>query len=310
MPDTPRAIPEHYRRQFSDQWEQQIQQADSKFSDAGMLDSTWTAKEKVFTDLSKVEFTETTGQRFGSTNAQEIGGGKRKGFKRKFDCAVKFDQYDKEFLENMGLPDSEVMQAMRMAWNRRLDDIFIDAAIAQSIGGAEPYITPLAFPVSQVVPVNYVKPQAALGSNSGMTIWKLLETKTRFEKLDLDLDREEVCLAISPEEEQQLMLYVESAPNETWAKMVAAWFERKEAKLLGLFKVIKTNRLPLNSSTDVRTCVAFCKKGFTLSSDSFDIKMDILATEKHALQIASYGQKGAVRRYDERVIHLPCDRTP
>lgn len=307
------AVPEHYRRQFQNQWDQQVQQMESRFKVAGIIDSSWTAKEKVFSDLNIVEWHENN-SRFGKTNAEEIDGGKRKGIKRKFNVARKFDRTDKEFLEQMGLPDSEVMQAMRAGWERKLDDVFIDAAGADSLGGVEPYITPVPFPNSQVIPVNYVKPQAALGSNSGLTFWKVAETKARFERLDLDLSREELFLAISPDEEQQLLLQAESAPNDVWAKAVFSWYDAvargQDAKLLGLFKVIKSNRLPVNAGTDIRTCYAFTRKAFTMSSDSFEIKIDILPTENHSLQIAGYAHKGVFRRYDERVVAIPCDRSP
>ncbi len=65
----------------------------------------------------------------------------------------------------------------------------------------------------------------------------------------------------------QLGLDAESASNDAWAKIVPKWVEMymtgsKETKLLGMFRVIESNRLAEDSGTGVQTALAFCKRGF------------------------------------------------
>jgi hypothetical protein len=84
----------------------------------------------------------------GGTNPEEVTGGKRKGYKRFFESLTARTRTC-----SMNLPDSEVMQAMKMGWNRKMDDVFIDAAIAAALGGADPFNTPLPLPSSSQVAI-------------------------------------------------------------------------------------------------------------------------------------------------------------
>jgi hypothetical protein len=102
---------------------------------------------------------------------------------------------------------------------------------------------------------------------------------------------------------------VETSPNDIWAQVIAQWLKDRNQSLMGFRPIIST-RLPLNTTNDVRTCVAFTRRAFTLSSDHMEIKINELPSERHCIQIAAYAQKGAVRRYDERVQLIFCDQSP
>ena len=51
----------HFREQVKDTFEEGIQQTVSKFQEAGIVDSDWTADQLVFRTRGTLQFTETTG---------------------------------------------------------------------------------------------------------------------------------------------------------------------------------------------------------------------------------------------------------
>jgi hypothetical protein len=124
-----------------------------------------------------------------------------------------------------------------------------------------------------------------------------------------------MVLAMSSDEEVQLMLSAEEAKTDAWAMVTMEWFKQrlagnKEAKLMG-FRVVSSERLEEDTDTGVRTCVAFAKRAFCVSPISgVETKMDILPKDRHALQVAAYSKFGAFRVFDEMVIKIPCDPSP
>lgn len=305
-------IPEHTRQQFQDAFLAAVQQNDSKFSAVTNIDPAWTAPQYT-KRMADTQDWFVNNSRFGKNTAKEFEAGFRSGFKQNLDMRpVKFDRNDQKLLDTIALPTGQVIQDAMAGLNRLRDDLFIDAALADSLGGARPHITPTAFPVGNVVPVNYVKPGTAVGSNSGLHIWKILRAKTKFEKAFVDLDREELVLAISPDDKTNLLLTAEAAPNEAWAKTVLSWFEKYEggdrmAKLHG-FQVITTTRL--NVASNITSCLAFAKRAFCWAPISgVETKIDILAESRHAIQVAAYAEFGVFRVFDEMVLELPCDNT-
>lgn len=308
-------IPEHTRRQLQDGFEAAIQQEEAKFAQVTNVDPAWTAKQYVkrMRDTNEWRVNNT---RFGVTNAEEFEAGFRSGFWNLLEATPKkFDRADQKLLDTIPLPTGPVIDDMRMGLSRIKDDLFIAAATADSLGGAEPYITPTAFPVGNVIAVNYVRPGVALGANSGLTPWKILAARQFFKAQHIDFDREEMVLAISSEEEMQLMLSAEAASNDAWAKVTLEWFKmrlggNKEAKLMG-FRVVESERLAVDSGTGVRTCVAFAKRAFCSSPiTGIETHIDVLPTKRHAIQVAAYAQWGCFRVFDEMVLKLPCDPSP
>lgn len=305
-------IPEHTRQQFQDAFLAAVQQNDSKFSAVTNIDPAWTAPQYT-KRMADTQDWFVNNSRFGKNTAKEFEGGFRSGFKQNLDMRpVKFDRNDQKLLDTIALPTGRVLQDAMAGLNRIKDDLFIDAALAPSLGGPRPHITPTNFPASQVVPVNYVKPGTAVGSNSGLHIWKILRAKTLFEKAFVDLDREELVLAISPDDKTNLILSAEAAYSESWAKTVLAWFEKYEGgdrmhKLHG-FQVITTTRL--NVASNITSCLAFAKRAFCWAPvGGVQTHIDVLAESRHAIQVAAYAEFGVFRVFDEMVLELPCDNT-
>jgi hypothetical protein len=311
MPDPSYNIPEHYPRQFSTNFGQEIQQADSRFKECIDPEARWTGKEFIFRDLSQNTWSRSD-TRGGTTVARETKASFRRMFKKKVEAeAIEFYEWDEELLAQIVHPRSAEMQAMRNGYERAFDDLCIEACYEDSFGGPEPHITNQVFPAAQKIDVQYGTPSAPnSGVNKPMTSWKLFRAKKMFEQLNLDLSREEVKLAISPDEEEDLLVEAQSAPNSTWSQMIMNYFNAKtqgvgDPKLLGVFSVIKTTRLPVVSN--IRTCFAFLRSGFVKSAaDDVKSSLDRIPQDKNKLLLQGSAMVGIARRYDEKFIWIPC----
>jgi hypothetical protein len=190
---------------------------------------------------------------------------------------------------------------MRRAWMRKQDDVFIEAAMAQALGGPKPYITAQANPAFMTIPVDWAKTAINAGVNSALTIWKIQEAKRRMRINDVDLDSEMLCLAISPDMEIAWMTHAQNANNDTFAKIVATYLENPSKGILGC-KVIVTNKLTRSStSTSIQQALIFTKRAFKVNAPSYEIKIDELPGERHATSLVAYAKVGVVRRWDELV---------
>jgi hypothetical protein len=298
-------IPENYMRAFSAIWGHTVQQETAKLANIVTIDE-FEGKEKIYTDLNKVEFVKKRG-RLQKTISQEASSEKRKMTRQDFSCHIIFDRGDNQLLGMLGEPTSEIQVEMRYAFQRSMDDGLIEAASGTVYGGADPYVTPITLPNAQKVAVNYV----ASGSpaNSGLTPDKLQAAIKRFEDQDLDVNGEDFVLAIGPKQKEDLFQYVKTAPSSAYAMMIGKWLNNPNEKLFG-FTVIVSTRLALNSGTDVRTCLAWSRRGIYAAPSEMEVMIDVLPEQEHARLISSYGQWGFMRRYEERVLEIYCDESP
>lgn len=294
------AIPEHYRRQFENNWNHVVQQQISRLRGKVTV-CNFSGKEKIMTDLDEVEFEKRQG-RLTKSNPKEITANKRKITKEEFKCQIILDRKDGDYLEQLGSPDSEIMESMRMAWNRAVDSGIVLAADATVYGGAEPYVTPITLPAGQTVAVDLG------GSNEGLTPDKINQMVKILEDQEIYPDEEECYIAIGPQQKLDLIAYVAASPNDVWAQMIAPFIKGESNKLFGL-NVVQSNRLSVDGS-DIRTVPVWSKRGIYAAPDTMTIKIDELPQQDHAIQIAAYSEYGFARRYEERVGLILCDESP
>ncbi len=305
MPDPYVTIPDNYPRTWSINFDQEIQQTSSKFKEMADGEMRWTGKEYLFRNLSQNNWTRND-TRGGTTVARESKTSIRRMFKKKCEAeAIEFYEWDKELLDSVVLPTSPEMQAMTAGWERQFDDLCIEACYEDSYGGPEPYTTAQPFPASQKIAVDYNTPAAAPAGSKPMTSWKLRRAERMFLDLNLDLTKEEACVAMSPAEAEDLLVEAAAAPNTPWAQQFMQWDADKNRKLFGIFKVIMTTRLPVVSG--IRTCVAFLRSGFVKSATT-DVKssLDRIPQDKNKLLLQGSAMVGVARRYDEKFIWIPC----
>lgn len=307
MPDTPLYMTSQFRAQVKDVFEASVQQTQSVFEGAGVVDSEWKARQMVFRTRSTVEWTETTGKRGGDTQQNEFSSGFRSGWKRRFEYAMQFDKNDGRDLYSANLPDSEVQQDMSYGWKRRVDDIILEAAAKDNFGGDDPYITQTAPPAYMTIPVTWNQLSDPGTTNTNLTMWKLLEAKKRMRNNHISFEQEMPTIGISPEMEQAWIFYAQSSNNSFFAKMLANWLDNpKENKVLG-FRVVISERL--RTSVGNQQAVVYTQKAFKMSPMDYDFHVDVLPEHRHGIQLAGYAELGVVRRWDERVILIWCDPT-
>lgn len=298
-------ITEAFRQSFNDTFKASIQQDKSRFEGIGISDSTWQGQTHTWAERAPLTIRETTGQRGGKTQTEEVKLGKRSGFVRSFEGAAQLDRADQGKLFQSDRLDSGIITELRAAWNRAKDDCFIEAAIAQALGGATaPFMTPQALPSHMTIPVNFQKLPGQSGSNTGLTLYKIQEAITRMKQLDVMLDSNQFFIAISPAQEQSWIIYTQSAKTDHFARLLGPWANDRTQPVLGC-RVIVTNRL--KTVAGITTAIVGTNQAFKLGPMSETIEIDKLPGERHAVQFAGYFQIGLAREYDELVKLLPSD---
>ena len=306
MPN-PHYIPEEFRTEFSTNVEYAIQQDQSVLFPKAKADN-FKGKEKVYTKQESTSMERRTG-RLRQTVLSEATFQNRKAYKEEFVKHFVFDEWDEELLGELGRPDSETIQTLKMAWERAKDDAIISASTGIVYGGVRPHTTEIPLPDTQKVAVGYKGPGVAT-ANIGLIPQKLIRACSIFEENELDPLRYDTYVTINPKAKESLLQAVEAAPNEVWAKMCIPWLEGRESKLFGLIPVM-TNRLALDSGTDVDTLFAWNKmQGIWTASEKLTIKIDVRPDLEHALQISAYGQLSAHRHDELAVVQISCDRSP
>ena len=303
-------IPEFAVRAFDSRWGHIVQQMVAKLRDKVTVD-TFEGKEKVYKDLSTLVWTERL-TRLSDSTPQEIEGYKRKLSKRDFKCQVIFDRKDKDYIQSeLSKPGSDTETAMRASWNRKVDEMIVAAVIATVYGGPDPYVTAITVPNSRTVAVDYVP--SGVAANSGMTPWKIINLKKKFELAEVFIDgegAEEAFLALSPKQIEDLWTFVGADhKTEAWTAPLTRFLAGETDKLFG-FTVKKSNRLTLDPVTDIRTCVAWTKAAIMVAPENTIIRVDELPEKDHAIQLAGYADYGAMRRYEEKVGVIYCDESP
>lgn len=304
MPN-PHYIPEEFRTEFSTNVEYAIQQDQSVLFPKAKADN-FKGKEKVYTKQESTSMERRTG-RLRQTVLSEATFQNRKAYKEEFVKHFIFDEWDEELLGELGRPDSETIENLKMAWEVAKDEAFVSAATGTVYGGVRPHTTEITLPDTQKVAVNYTG-IGVTPANTHLTPAKLIRAAAIFEDNHLDPMRYPTYVAINPTAKEQLLQYVSTSPNDVWAKMCIPWLEGKDSKLFGLTPIMTTN-LAYNSSTEIDTLFAWNeKKGIYTASEKLSIKIDVRPDLEHALQISAYGQL-SVHRHDELgVVQISCDR--
>ena len=301
------SVPDNIRAHFATQWGEAVQQLDAQLSNTMEIESRWTAKDFYFDDVESFEWVEETG-RHEATNPTEVELSKIRGTKRYMKVAKIFGRRDNEWLQTIGTPQGEVMNAMKAGFMRQLDTRCITASSESKYAGPENAQTLIQFPAANVIAHNFVISGTA--ADSGFTLPKLFEVERLARANDVDFDNEQFYLVIGPRQVMDMITHVTTAGNDVYAKMLADWLNNRSSKLLGIFNVIVSNRLELVSGTNShRRCVAYTRRAFSKAPETHTTAIDVLSGNSHSIQIAGYGEMGVVRRYDKLCYHILCDET-
>lgn len=289
-------IPNHFTTQFDSNWKHLVQQKNSKLKEYVTLDSI-EGKEKSYNQLDATSMTQIT-DRSRDTRITDQAMAKRWIRPLNYDCAKLVDEFDEQFLGEVVLPTSPIIQSHAAAYARTCDKIIIDALGGTAFTGTTG-TTATVLPAGQKIAANYVESGAV--ANSGLTIAKLRAAKFLFDSNEVD-EEEERILVVSAKQLQDLLRD---------DKITSADFNSVRALVDGTlntfmgFKFRRSQQLPL--AVDIRSCFAYVKSGVILAERGLKTMMDVRPDLSHSLQIRSVASLAAVRMEEKKVVEIACD---
>jgi hypothetical protein len=293
----PLDITQFYPTEFEKNWSHVLQQMDSRLRSAVMPGGNLTGKRKSFNLLNDYEMQEVT-TRKGDTPDGDSSGEKYWLYAKKFEKIISFDEDDERQLGQIVLPDSDEVQNMAMAYNRKVDDIIIEAFDATRFIGEDGTTTD-AFPSGQSIAVNFA------GSNSGLTLRKIREAARIMNENEVPTEGRYFAYGA-----QQLddLLGITEITSRDYSDLMALK-DGRMTRYMG-FEWIQSQRLPHVTATDVRSCFAWHKSAIKFGEGARNTHIDIRPDKRHARQIRSVGRLGAVRSENEKVVRIYCDESP
>jgi len=185
------------------------------------------------------------------------------------------------------------------ALGRAKDDEVIQSFFGNAYTGKDGSTT-VSFDSNQVIPVNLS------GSNEGLTVGKLIETKRKFLANEVDLDFDELYFAYTSKQLANLLATTQVTSSDY--NSVKALVEGKVDTFMG-FKFVSIERL-LTDANGYRRCVAWAKSGVLLSTGE-EINVDIgpRKDKRNAVQIYANMTAGATRMNEKKVVEIKCLET-
>jgi hypothetical protein len=289
-------IPNHFTTQFDSNWKHLVQQKNSRLKEYCTIDSI-EGKEKSYNQLDATSMTQIT-DRSRDTRISDQAMAKRWIRPLNYDCAKLVDEFDEQFLGEVVLPTSPIIQSHAAAYARTCDKIIIDALGGTAFTGTTG-TTATVLPAGQKIAANYVESGAV--ANSGLTIAKLRAAKFIFDSNEVD-EEEERIMVVSAKQLQDLLRTVEATSADY--NTVRALVDGTLNTFMG-FKFRRSQQLPL--AVDIRSCFAYVKSGIILAERGLKTMMDVRPDLSHSLQIRSVASLAAVRMEEKKVVEVACD---
>ena len=295
-------IPSHFTTQFTDNWEFQLQQKDSRFENL-VRHYTVKGKERRISYLGALSMRPVV-TRNGRTIPQDSPMAARWLRVRGYDAVTWIDEWDEISLGELPAPESEHVTGHALAAKREKDNIII-AAFSDDAYVGDQGTDAVAVPATQKVAVNYVRTGSP--ANSGLTLAKLIRAQYIMDTAEVpDEDR---YLAISAAQLADLLADVDQVSNSRYSD-VRALVDGKVSKFMG-FTFVKSQKLTQDVATDIRICPAWHKMGVAFGdAQQPKARIDILPTQNHTIQIRTTLVAGATRLEEERVVLIYCDQSP
>jgi len=295
-------LPAFFTPQFSTTWDQLVTQRVSKLKDRVTM-TTVNGKERKFNQYGDIEMIDKVG-RAAKTQVQDLPLAERWLRMKSREATTRLDEKDREYLGDVVLPTSEVMQAHVSAYMRKIDDVIISNLLGASYSGEN---GDTANNISDTVAVDYKGPGVS-AANVGLNLAKIIQAKSKLGQNEVD-DDEEFIFLYSQSQLDDLLFAVNQVSSADYNNVKVLVEGGKNFYFMG-FKFVKTQRLPLNTGTDVRTCVAYVKSGIKFAENARVTHVDVLPEHSHAIQLRSVADMGAVRMEEKKVIPVYCDQSP
>lgn len=293
-------IPEHFVTEFDTNWTNVAQQRISKLKDRVVVEGNIQGKEKSYNQLGTSDFQKKT-TRAADTRITDTPTGKRWLRPETHDKADLLDEDDADNLGSVILPTSNLMTNHEMAYGRLLDKTIITAGLGDAATG-EKGETIVALPNSQLVPVNFG------GSNSGLTVEKLIEIMFRFSDANIP-EEDPKFIAVSARQIADLLAQTKVTSSDY--NTVRALMTGEVSTYMGL-TFVRTDKtfFPYNAGTDIRTVMAWARSGITLGDRGCQGKITIRGDKSDSIQVRSVARVGATRNEEVKVVGVLCDESP
>jgi len=302
-------IDQFYTDQFDANWQHLVQQNEGRVHSL-VRQETVKGKRKLLNFIGKSKARLIT-TRSGKTIPSNTPFAKRKLSLRAYDEVYHEDEWDAELLGDVTSPRSAVVISHASAFQRAYDEAVIEAATGTAYIG-EDGDEAVDLPNGQKVPVNYI--HGGTGSNSGLTLAKIIKAKSILGKNEAagqnktGVMGDQLIFLVTQQQLDDLLVNVDQVSNSRYAD-VKALVNGEVNQFMG-FTFIRTQLLELNSSTDVRTCIAFVSSGVAFSKNGMSTKITVRDDLNETLQIRTKGRHGATRTEEEKVVAVYCDESP
>lgn len=142
------------------------------------------------------------------------------------------------------------------------------------------------------------------GNNTDLNIEKMLRARRTFEQEEVDVEMDQLYLAIDPIAKEALLQETQVISSDYSFRKALA--EGKVDDYMG-YNIFVSNRL--QDGTNQKTCLAFVKSGITLGiNQGMKVEIDKRADLKGLTQLSARMSANAVRTENEKVIPVYCYR--
>lgn len=222
---------------------------------------------------------------------------------RGYNNALLFDNQDR--LRMLIDPRMKYAEAQAMALARKMDSTIISAASGTAVTGKTGDGTQ-AFDSAQQIAVSYVESGAA--ANSGLTVAKLRRANHLLRSNEVIQNGSQPHIIVASQQIQDLLTDPQVTSNDY--NTVKALVNGEINTFMG-FKFVQCELLTLNSSTDVRTCLAYVPGAIKFAiAEEVNLSIDKRADKNNSWQVYSEATFGAVRMWEDAIVEIACDQSP
>jgi len=308
-------IPDHFTIQFGRNFTTAVQQTQSRFRKAAIVETGCTGEAKTHNLVLPIHDSETTGERLAQTLLQELDTQKRWVRPQTFDLATGEPFWDEIMLAPAILPGGKHLEAHLGAYNRRVDRVFLDGLFGTNYTGKNGTVAS-EVPAENHIAVGFAA--AGAGSPTGLTVDKIIHAKrklTKNESYGDDARARGVQLwgAMTPEMEERLLFLANAsdgaAANRLFSRDYMPPTLDKDGNISFFLGVnwIRSTQLPMKEG-DVQYAGIWTSDAVHLDFwKEIQTSVDRRADLKNAAQFFSQYGLGACRSEDKKVVMIECD---
>jgi hypothetical protein len=306
-------IPDHFTIQFGQNFNTAVQQIQSRFRGAAIVETGCTGEAKTHNLVLPLDDEEVTGERFAKTVLRELDTEKRWIRPRMFDNATGEPKWDEELLAPTVLPGGKHIELHSAAYARRTDKVFISGLLGVNFKGKDG-TEAVNIPSANIVPVDFNP--TGVATDAALTIDKITRAKgilTENESFGDDARARGIQLygAMSPQMEEYILYQVN---NGTGNRLASSDFYKPIVDDNGNIKMwlgvnwIRSTNLPfVAGSPDIREAAVWTSDACHLDfwgeiTSTVDRRPDL----KNAVQFFSQYSMNSVRSEDKKVVKINC----